>query len=66
MSNNKQRRLFLGKTEGFKDKQERSYYQKMLKAYLKGHEYFRYGTKVTNIGQVVPNMVSVQQKYLSI
>lgn len=37
-----QRRLFLGKTEGFKDKRERSFYQKMLQEYLKGNRYFRF------------------------
>lgn len=37
------KRQFLGKTEGFKDKQEKSFYQRMLKAYLAGHEYFHFG-----------------------
>ena len=37
-----QRRLFLGKTEGFADKRERAFYQRMLKAYLKGKKGFRF------------------------
>lgn len=37
-----QRRLFLGKTEGFADERERAFYQRMLKAYLRGMERFRF------------------------
>lgn len=36
-------RKFLGKTEDFKDKQERAYHQRMLKGYLKGKEFFSFG-----------------------
>lgn len=37
------KRQFLGKTENFKSKRERSFFQRMLKAYLAGHEYFHFG-----------------------
>jgi len=36
-------RRFLGKTDGFESKEERRYYQRMLRAYLKGQDYFAYG-----------------------
>lgn len=36
-------RQFLGKTENFKDKQEKTFNQRMLNAYLKGCVYFHYG-----------------------
>lgn len=38
-----QRRIFLGKTEGFKNDDERKFYTKMLKAYLRGDQYFYFG-----------------------
>jgi len=38
-------RRFLGKTENFKDNQERHFYQRMLKAYLKGKQVFNFGFK---------------------
>jgi len=37
------RRSFGGKINGFKDKQERAFEQKHLKAYTKGHKRFRMG-----------------------
>lgn len=37
------RRSFGGKTENFKDKTERAFEQRHLKAYLKGHKRFRMG-----------------------
>jgi len=37
------RRSFGGKTENFKDKEEKVFYQRMLKAYLKGHKFFLFG-----------------------
>lgn len=43
---NNNTRKFLGKTEGFKDKEERSFNQRMLKAYLKGYKYFHFGRNV--------------------
>lgn len=36
-------RKFLGKTENFKNNQERHFYQRMLKAYTKGKQYFFFG-----------------------
>lgn len=44
-----QRRIFLGKTEGFKDKEEQKFFKKMLKAYLKGAEVFYHGTRPKEI-----------------
>lgn len=41
----KKTRKFLGKTEGFKDKTEKHFYNRMLNAYLKGNEYFQFGFK---------------------
>lgn len=37
------RRNFLGKTSDFKDKQEKSFYQKMLKYYAKGAQKMPFG-----------------------
>lgn len=39
----KQKRTFLGKTEKFADNMEKKFNQRMLKAYLAGHEYFHFG-----------------------
>ena len=36
-------RKFLGKTESFKDNSERHFFQRMLRAYLKGAEIFKFG-----------------------
>lgn len=33
-------RKYLGKLSGFKSKDERQFYNKMLRAYLKGHTHF--------------------------
>lgn len=44
------RRQFLGKTEGFKDKTDRAFNQRMLKAYLDGHKMFAFGTRKTISG----------------
>lgn len=43
-------RKFLGKTEGFTDKTERHFYQRMLKAYHAGHQFFHFGYE-TIMGQ---------------
>lgn len=42
----KQGRRFLGKTEGFIDKQEQKFENRHLKAYKRGEEYFIYGRDV--------------------
>lgn len=52
MRKEKTRKRFLGKIDNFKDNQERNFFKKMLKSYLKGHEMFRFGfyvNKVTGI-----------------
>lgn len=36
-------RQFLGKTDNFKDNDERRFHQRMLKAYLAGHKFFHFG-----------------------
>lgn len=61
-------RKFLGKTEGFKDNRERHFYQRMLKAYLKGKQYFIFGFSNkqdphTKIWSVTPDWHEVQQQY---
>ena len=47
----KQFRLFGGKTENFKNKEEKVFNQRMLKAYLKGHKHFYYGIDSVNGGR---------------
>lgn len=44
-----QRRIFLGKLDNFKDKEERRINQKMLKAYLKGAVLYYDGTRPQEI-----------------
>lgn len=44
-----QRRIFLGKLDNFKDKEERRINQKMLRAYLKGNTVFYDGTRKQEI-----------------
>jgi len=52
-------RQFLGKTENFENKTERNYYNKMLRAYIKGASRFVFGRdKDKN-----PRVFHVQQKY---
>lgn len=57
-------RRFLGKTENFENKLERNFYDKMLKAYLKGQDSFRFGfkTDITPYGTTgrVPAYYEVQ------
>lgn len=60
MVNKGRSRKFLGKTEGFDSKEDRVLNQKMLRAYLKGKEYFRCGF-ITSGGQRVPNWFPVLQ-----
>jgi len=36
-------RKFLGKTENFENKDERHFFQRMLKAYLQGRKFFDFG-----------------------
>lgn len=40
-------RIFGGKTENFKNKVDKVFNQRMLRAYLKGHEFFHYGIDAT-------------------
>lgn len=56
----KLRRRFLGKTENFKSKEEKHFYNRMLKAYLKGNEYFFFGINEENNQ---PNIVKIEQEY---
>lgn len=44
-------RFFGGKTEGFKNKVEKVFNQRMLRAYLKGHQFFFYGIDATTGGK---------------
>ena len=52
MRKEKTRKRFLGKIDNFKDNQERNFFKKMLKSYLKGHEMFRFGFYV-NKGSLI-------------
>lgn len=57
-------RKFLGKIDGFRDKRERNFEKKHLRAYLKGHAIFRDGSTLDpNTGIRHPNMFKVQQEY---
>jgi len=57
-------RKFLGKTSGFKDNQERHFYQRMLKAYLRGDKIFQFGKsyKLNSLGfsELLPDWYDVQ------
>jgi len=48
---NKSSKKFAGKMENFKDNQERHFYQRMLRAYLKGWQYFDFGFEYTPTGR---------------
>lgn len=60
-------RKFLGKTEKFKDNRERHFYQRMLKAYLKGNTHFQFGKsyKPNEFGftELLPDWYEVQFSY---
>lgn len=62
----KTKRKFLGKTSGFKDNQERHFYQRMLKAYLRGDKIFQFGKsmKLNSIGfmELLPDWFTVQME----
>lgn len=45
---------FLGKTSNFTDNNERHFFQRMLKAYLRGYEYFHFGFYTNKIGERLP------------
>lgn len=45
---------FLGKTDNFSDNNERHFFQRMLKAYLKGQEFFHFGFYTNKIGERLP------------
>ena len=67
---NKEKRLsrrFLGKTEGFKDKQERNFETTHLRAYLKGSTKFRFGFFSLELPggsvQRLPKYHDVKQEY---
>lgn len=67
MAKKPQQRLFLVKTENFQNKEERNFYQKMLKAYLKGHTHFQYGfhdvKNASGIAIRQPRYFIVEQQY---
>lgn len=46
-----QTRTFTGKTDNFSDPQERHFFQRMLRAYLKGAEFFYFGFKWIGSGR---------------
>lgn len=59
-------RRFLGKTDNFKDKQERNFELKHLRAYLKGQTHFINGRLKLQTGEIVPSFHSVKQEYFQI
>lgn len=58
-------RKFLGKTSDFKDNRERHFYQRMLKAYLRGDKLFQFGKswKLNHFGvsEYLPDWYPVKQ-----
>lgn len=66
-------RRFTGKTEGFADKKERNFFDRMLKAYLKGDTRFCFGYEKDITGEVITGKegkirkwFNVQQEYFYI
>lgn len=67
------KRVFKGKTEFVLDystpekleasKQDRHFHQRMLRAYLKGKEYFNFGFTRNAFGQLVPTQHKVLQSW---
>lgn len=57
----KPKRAFGGKTENFKDKEERNREKKHLKAYLKGQRYFFHGFEETITGRKSIRYVVINQ-----
>lgn len=66
MRKTKYTRKFLGKTENFTDSVERHFYQRMLKAYLKGHTHFFFGFHNTQIATRERTRYEVAQKLIPI
>lgn len=60
-------RKFTGKTKDFKDNRERHFYQRMLKAYLRGDSRFQFGKsyQLNHLGftELLPDWYEVQQSY---
>ena len=52
-------RQFLGKVKDFDSKEEQKFENKHLKAYLKGHEQFAFGTEIIN-NREVPKFYEVK------
>lgn len=65
MNNKKTSRKFLGKTEGFTDKQEKRFEQAHLRGYLSGHPLFQYGFK-DGINGRVPAYHEVKQEIINL
>lgn len=57
---NMELRKFLGKTDNFKDKEQKHFFQRMLRAYLQGKKVFNYGFSRSLTG-LVPNEYKVLQ-----
>ncbi len=55
-----ERLYFGGKISNFENDNERSYFTKMMKYYLKGKRYFNYGFSVKD-GKLEPNVYEVQR-----
>lgn len=57
------KRKFTGKTDGFENKHEKSFYERMLKSYIKGAQVFGFGFTTNAFGQRVRKKYNVQQEY---
>jgi len=57
------KRTFGGKLSGFTDRSEANFEKKHLKAYLKGHEFFRHGFRMSD-GVKFPSWHITKEEYV--
>ena len=64
MSNREQSRMFQGKLSGFANKDEKAFFTRMLRNYVKGHLIFNYGfdKKGEPIPYVVPQKLGTYEE----
>jgi len=61
-------RKFLGKLTDFTSPQERAFEKKHLKAYIRGHQFFTFGFKEEQMGEMkirIPAHYPVQQQLIN-
>ena len=69
MSKSKISRRFLGKIEGFENKEERDFETKHLRAYLKGNDNFRHGfhmVEYLGLKLMLPKYHDVKQEIITL